>query len=325
MSRKSKGFGVLLSFLFLISIIFIGSESAFASNKQTTKSPTYIEQIAFGEFITRLNKQAPIELAWSKPVLVQKGGLPNFIRNCKTYIAVKGLLVKEEEKKPQQLEKPKVIQPEKQQVQLQPQPQKQQVQPKQPVQAEQPTAVKKQVALTFDDGPHKKVTDLILAVLQKHHAKATFFVLGQNVASLPDVLQRVHEQGHEIGNHSWSHRNLTKLTTEELSKEMNDTNEQIYSVIGEYPSIYRPPFGAINDQVRQEISMTPVLWNVDTMDWHHKTPAKTIENVKQQAKDKSILLMHDIYEESYEALDAVITYLEQQGYEFVTVSELEQL
>lgn len=319
MNRKLKGFGVLLSFLFLIGIICcLVAESAFASNKQAMTSPTYIEQLAFGEFLMHLNKQAPIESAWNKPVFVQKSGLPNLIRNCNTYIAVKGLLIKEEVEKPQQ-EQTKVTQPAKQQEHPQEQ------QPEQPVQTEQPASVKKQVALTFDDGPHKKVTDLILAVLQKHNAKATFFVLGQNVASLPDVLQRVHEQGHEIGNHSWGHRNLTKLTAEELSKEMNDTNEQIYSVIGQYPTIYRPPFGAINDQVRQAIPMIPVLWNVDTMDWHHKTPAKTLENVKQQAKDNTILLMHDIYEESYEALDAVITYLEQQDYEFVTVSELEQL
>ena len=193
----------------------------------------------------------------------------------------------------------------------------QQVQP-------QTSTPQKVIALTFDDGPHKKVTDLILDVLQKHQIKATFFVLGQNVASLPEVVQRIHNEGHEIGNHSWSHRNLTKLSVEELNKEMNDTNEQVYNTIGQYPTIYRPPFGAINDQVKEAVSMTPVLWNIDTLDWQHKTPAKTLENVKQQVKDRSILLMHDIYEESYEALDSVIAYLEQQGYQFVTISELIQ-
>ena len=327
MSRKLGIFGVLVSLLFLIGFTLnIDSKTAYASQKQTLTSPTYIEQLAFEEFLNHSNKQIPIASIWNKP-------LSKFIRNCKTYIAVKEILVNKAVTPVQQentVVVKKLVQPKeepkqpivKQEQQEQKHEIKEELKPDQ--QAQQPSTPRKVIALTFDDGPHKKVTDLILGVLQKHQIKATFFVLGQNVASLPDVVQRIHEQGHEIGNHSWSHRNLTKLSVEELNKEMTDTNEQIYNVIGKYPTLYRPPFGAINDQVKQALSMTPVLWNIDTLDWQHKTPAKTLENVKQQAKDSSILLMHDIYEETYEALDSVITYLEQQGYQFVTISELIQ-
>lgn len=328
MSRKIGILSVLVSFLFLIGFTWnIDSKTVYASQKQPLTSPTYIEQMAFGKISNQLDEQLQTKSIWNKP-------LSKFIRNCKTYIAVKEILVNKAVA-PVQKEKPIVVkqsiqtkeEPKQQIVKQEQQELKQEVKQdtKQSQQVQQPPSIPhKVIALTFDDGPHKKVTDLILGVLQKHHIKATFFVLGQNVASLPDVVKHIHEQGHEIGNHSWSHRNLTKLSLEELDKEMADTNAQIYNVIGQYPTIYRPPFGAINDQVKQAVSMTPVLWNIDTLDWQHKTPAKTLENVKQQAKDSSILLMHDIYEESYEALDSVITYLEQQGYQFVTISELIQ-
>lgn len=333
MSRKLKIFGVLVSLVFLVGFTWsIDSKTALASPKQTLNSPTYIEQLAFGEFLNHLNKELPIEFEWSKPFYVQKSELPKVIRNCKKYRAVDEILANEITVAPVQQENPKTELPSvshndepTQQIEKQEQQEvkKPEVKPEQIGQSQTSTP-QKVIALTFDDGPHKRVTDLILDVLQKHQVKATFFVLGQNVASLPLVVQRMHEQGHEIGNHSWSHRNLTKLSVEELDKEMTDTNEQIYNVIGQYPTLYRPPFGAINDQVKEAVSMTPVLWNIDTLDWQHKTPAKTLENVKKQAKDSSILLMHDIYEESYEALDSVITYLEQQGYQFVTISELIQ-
>lgn len=328
MNRNLGICGVLVSLLFLIGFTWsIDSNHVLASKKQAVSSPTYIEQLAFGEFLNHLHEELPSEREWSKPLYVQKSVLPKLIRNCKLYIAVPEILVNKtaasvQPKKEQQSVKQNA-EPKQQIVNQEQKEVKPEVKSNQQVQ-QQPSTPQKVIALTFDDGPHKKVTDLILDVLQMHQVKATFFVLGQNVASLPEVVQRMHEEGHEIGSHSWSHKNLTKLSVEALNQEMNDTNEQIYNTIGQYPTIYRPPFGAINDQVKEAISLTPVLWNIDTLDWQHKTPAKTLENVKLQAKDQSILLMHDIYEESYEALDAVITYLEQQGYQFVTISELIQ-
>ncbi|ATP42101.1 xylanase [Solibacillus sp. R5-41] len=184
---------------------------------------------------------------------------------------------------------------------------------------------KKKIALTFDDGPHPEVTEQILAVLLQYDIKATFFVLGQNVEKHPQVVSRAAEQGHEIANHSWSHANFTKLSDEQITEELTKTNEAIYKVTGKYPNMYRPPYGATNASVRSQTSMEAVMWSVDTMDWKHRTPEKTVAYVKEQAKDNGIILMHDIHSETAESLDAVINYLINQDYEFVTASEIVEL
>ncbi|MEK4427360.1 polysaccharide deacetylase family protein [Solibacillus sp. FSL K6-1523] len=181
---------------------------------------------------------------------------------------------------------------------------------------------KKKVALTFDDGPHPKVTERILAVLRQYDIPATFFVIGQNVEKYPQIVQQAADEGHEIANHSWSHRNLTKIPNDQVLVELNQTNEAIYKATGKYPSMYRPPYGATNANVRSLTSMETVMWNVDTLDWKHRTPEKTLAYVKEQVKDNGIILMHDIHSETADALEAVINYLIEQNYEFVTASEL---
>ena len=184
---------------------------------------------------------------------------------------------------------------------------------------------KKKIALTFDDGPHPKVTEQILAVLLQYNIKATFFVLGQNVEKYPQIVSQVAEQGHEIANHSWSHANFTKLSGTQITAELNQTNEAIYQATGEYPNLYRPPYGATNANVRSQTSMEAMMWSVDTMDWKHRTPEKTLAYVKEQVKDNGIILMHDIHSETADSLEAVINYLIEQDYEFVTASELLKL
>lgn len=181
---------------------------------------------------------------------------------------------------------------------------------------------KKKVALTFDDGPHPKVTERILAVLRQYDIKATFFALGQNVEKYPQIVKQAADEGHEIANHSWSHANLIKLSDAQIAAELNKTNEAIYKATGKYPDMYRPPYGAINANVRSQTSMETVMWNVDTLDWKHRTPEKTLAYVKEQVKDNSIILMHDIHSETADALEAVINYLIDQNYEIVTVSEI---
>ena len=166
------------------------------------------------------------------------------------------------------------------------------------------------------------MTDQILMTLQKYEVKATFFVLGQNVVKYPDVVKKADAFGHEIANHTWSHKNLTKLNVQQIQAEIDRANEAICNATGKTPTMYRPPFGALDEKVRESIDLTPVLWNIDTLDWHHKTPSKTLANLKEQAKNDGIILMHDIHQATADALDEVLATLQKQGYEFVTVSEL---
>lgn len=191
-----------------------------------------------------------------------------------------------------------------------------------PIEKPEQEVQRKRIALTFDDGPHDKNTVQTLSILQKYNVKATFFVLGMNVVKHPEIVKLAAQQGHEIASHTWSHKSLTKLTPAQMHDEIDRASNAIFEAIGKRPTSYRPPYGAINANVRNEIKLKSILWNIDTMDWHHKTPAKTIENVKLHAKDGGIILMHDIHQETVEALEGVIQYLIQENYEFVTVEEL---
>ncbi len=316
MGRIVAVISIVLGVLFLIVNQWNVSANVTLANKEKVLAiPTYTEQKAFAEFIHHLNeKAAPNTTTWNKPFFAN-GGLPKLIRDCEAYIEVKELLVPNdipvEEKVPAEKEPEQQGNPEPQ-VNLE----------REPDPMTDPQETPKKIALTFDDGPHRTITDAILEILQKHQVKATFFVLGENVLENLDVLHRINEQGHEIANHSWSHKNLKGLTKEEISEEINRTNAVIFDAIHTYPKAYRPPYGAIDDHVRSAIEMIPVLWNVDTLDWQHRTPAITLEKVKQQVKDNGIILMHDIHAETAQALDLVITFLIDEGYEFVTTSEL---
>ncbi|MGE7915766.1 polysaccharide deacetylase family protein [Lysinibacillus xylanilyticus] len=183
---------------------------------------------------------------------------------------------------------------------------------------------KKRVALTFDDGPDAKVTPQVLAILKKYDAKATFFMVGTNVSKNPAIVEQVYEAGHEIGNHTWNHSKLTSLSTSAVKQEVDKTSNAIYNAIGQYPTVFRPPYGATNDKVRSVITMPSILWSIDTLDWKHRNADKVLSYVKASAKDGSIILMHDIHQSTANGLENVILYLQKQGYEFVTVSEILQ-
>lgn len=180
----------------------------------------------------------------------------------------------------------------------------------------------KRVALTFDDGPHKTVTKEILKVLDKYDAKATFFMLGNQVKKNKDVLKEVKKRGHEIGNHSYSHKNLTKLKPEQVLLEVKSTNAVIKSVIGEEATVFRPPYGATTDEVDELVKLPVALWTVDTLDWKYRNKNKLLPVVKNSVRNNSIILMHDIHQSTADGLDSVLAYLKKQGYEFVTVSEI---
>ncbi len=183
---------------------------------------------------------------------------------------------------------------------------------------------KKRVALTFDDGPDARVTPQILAILKKYDVKATFFMVGKNVSRNPATVEKVYADGHEIGNHTWNHPKLTTLTKVNVKQEVDRTSNAIYAAIGQYPTVFRPPYGATSEQVRSVMSIPSILWSVDTLDWKHRNADKILAYVKASVKDGSIILMHDIHQSTANGLENVILYLQQQGYELVTVSEILQ-
>lgn len=180
----------------------------------------------------------------------------------------------------------------------------------------------KKIALTFDDGPNPKSTKAILATLKKHHARATFFMLGSRVEQYPALVDQVVQEGHEIGNHSWSHRDFTKLSKQEVQDEISRTALAVETAAGASPITVRPPYGATNDLVNEVIGAKPMLWTIDTVDWKSHNPKAICGIVEKEAKDGSIVLMHDIHETTAQSLDKMVSSLQKQGYELVTVSEL---
>ena len=181
---------------------------------------------------------------------------------------------------------------------------------------------KKVVALTFDDGPDGNTTPQALDILAKYHIKATFFVQGKNIAGNESILKRMKSEGHEVGNHSWNHPVLTKLSLEDAKKQITDTESAITSVLGTSSKLMRPPYGAISDDIRNSIDLSYILWNVDSLDWKSLNETKILTEIQHQVSNGSIILMHDIHQPSINALPRVIEYLKEQGYSFVTVSEL---
>ncbi|MDW0110393.1 polysaccharide deacetylase family protein [Sporosarcina aquimarina] len=180
----------------------------------------------------------------------------------------------------------------------------------------------KLVALTFDDGPDPKSTIQILEILKKYDAKATFFMLGSRVEYYPDAAKAVKSEGHEIGNHSWNHPDLSKMPLANALEEINRTRDIIQKVTGEKPTVFRPPYGAFTNQLSKQTIPPIVLWNVDTLDWKYRSAPKLLEEVKKSTHDGSTVLMHDIHQSTADGLEDVMAYLQSQGYKFVTVSEL---
>ena len=181
---------------------------------------------------------------------------------------------------------------------------------------------KKVVALTFDDGPDGNTTPQALDILAKYKIKATFFVQGKNIAGNEAILKRMQSEGHEVGNHSWNHPILTKLSLEDAKKQLTDTEDAITKVLGKSSKLMRPPYGAISDDIRNSLDLRFIMWDVDSLDWKSKNEAAILTEIQHQTSDGAIILMHDIHQPSVNSLPKVIEYLQGQGYSFVTVSEL---
>lgn len=183
---------------------------------------------------------------------------------------------------------------------------------------------KKYIALTFDDGPHPQVTKQILQLLDKYNVKATFFMLGSRIQFYPTLVKEVQMAGHEIGNHTWTHPVLTKLSAAVIQKEFDSTEQALVNTIGQNSTVFRPPYGAINDSVRALIPRQTVNWTIDTLDWKHRDPNKLLPMVKSTLHNNAIVLMHDIHQSTADGLEPVLQYLQSEGYEFLTVSQILQ-
>ena len=177
------------------------------------------------------------------------------------------------------------------------------------------------IALTFDDGPGKRTGEL-LDQLEKYDAKATFFMLGQKVASYPDEIKKMKEIGCELGNHSYDHPNLANLSADGVKKQIGDTHSKIKKIVGEEATVMRPPYGAISATLRENAGMPLILWNIDTLDWKTRNARITVDMVMKNVDDGDIILMHDIHTESVDAAIELIPKLLEKGYQLVTVSEL---
>lgn len=181
---------------------------------------------------------------------------------------------------------------------------------------------RKKIALTFDDGPHPQYTEQVLDGLKKRGVKATFFITGENAELYPELVKRMHEEGHLIGNHTYSHIQLTSRNREAFREELIKTNEVIEGITGEGVTYVRPPYGSWDKSFEKELNMIPVLWNIDPLDWCSKDVSCIVRKIESKIREDDIILMHDSYPSTVTAALQVVDDLQQQEYEFVTVEEI---
>lgn len=179
----------------------------------------------------------------------------------------------------------------------------------------------KLIAVTFDDGPNYN-TNKVLEVLEEHNVPATFFVLGSKIMGNEYILKRIIESGSEIGNHTYNHQILTRLDDNKIKEEIESTRNLIYEVTGTYPTLLRPSYGIVNEKVKEISEFPIIIWDIDTLDWKYHNSKKIVKRVLSKANDGSVVLMHDVYSATANALNIIIPELKNRGYTFVTVSEL---
>ncbi len=185
------------------------------------------------------------------------------------------------------------------------------------------------IAMTFDDGPSATLTPKLLDLLAARHIKATFFVIGENVAEHPEIVERAAREGHEIGNHSWSHPNFGKMSEESVRSQLRRTDDAIKNATGKRPTLMRPPYGSITDRekhwIHDEFGYQIILWDVDPYDWRRPGPAVVRNRILKETQPGSIVLSHHIHPGTIEAMPSTFDALEAKGFRFVTVSELIQM
>ena len=179
----------------------------------------------------------------------------------------------------------------------------------------------KYIALTFDDGPNYN-TNKVLDILEENNVPATFFVLGNRIKGNENILKRMVSSKMEIGNHTFNHLLLTKYKEDKVKSEINDTSNLIFEVTGKYPTLFRPSYGSCNKMIKRIVDTPIIIWDIDTLDWKYHNSRRISSRVINKVKDGDIVLMHDIYSATANALEIIIPSLKSKGYTFVTVSDL---
>ena len=178
------------------------------------------------------------------------------------------------------------------------------------------------IALTFDDGPNASWTPVLLDGLKEREVHATFFLIGDNAKKNPDIVKRLDEEGHLIGNHTYHHVEITKVSNEEAYQEIMETNSVIRSITGKDTEYMRPPFGLWQRDLELDLEVLPVMWTIDPLDWTTGNVDEIVNKVVTEAEENDIILLHDCYKTSVEAALKIVDILKEKGFEFVTVDEL---
>lgn len=183
-------------------------------------------------------------------------------------------------------------------------------------------AAQNMVALTFDDGPNPKTTPQVLDTLKKYHAKATFFILGQNIAGNEELIKRMVAEGHQVANHSWSHPNFVNLSPEQVKHEVEQTQSALEQITGHRPLMVRPPYGSVNKTVMAAMGLPAMYWSVDSLDWKSRNATAILGVIKANTRPGSIILMHDIHQPTADSLESVLQYLQEKGMSTGTLSDM---
>lgn len=177
------------------------------------------------------------------------------------------------------------------------------------------------IALTFDDGPGP-YTERLLDGLKERGVKASFFLIGGSVKEYPEAVKRMEEEGHLIGNHTYSHVKLKGLSPEETRREIQKTDEAVYEITGKHVAYLRPPFGEWEEDLELTYPVLPVMWTVDPLDWTTENVEEIVDRVVTQAGENDMILLHDCYDSSVEAALQIVDRLLAEGFDFVRVDEL---
>lgn len=181
---------------------------------------------------------------------------------------------------------------------------------------------KPSIAITFDDGPSGRYTGRLLDGLKERNVKASFFLIGENAEETPVLVERIYKEGHLIGNHTYSHVQMTHLSEEAAVREIEKTDQVISAITGEHVAYMRPPFGAWQRELEVRMEVLPVLWSVDPLDWTTENVDEIVSKVVTEVEEGDIILLHDCYASSVEAALRIVDILQKEGYEFVTVDRL---
>lgn len=181
---------------------------------------------------------------------------------------------------------------------------------------------KPKIAITFDDGPSKKYTPQLLDGLKERNVKASFFVIGKMAEENPELIEREKEEGHLIGNHTYNHVDISKMSDEEAVSEIEKTNQVIEKVTKQNVEYLRAPFGSWKKNLVERMNVFPVVWSVDPLDWTTENEDEIVNKVVTEVKENDIILLHDCYQSSVDAALRIIDILQKEGYEFVTVDKL---